>query len=184
MKKSFTFILFGILVFYAGKVSSQARYDKGNILINGGIGVGYYYSHGGIPIVISGEYAVTDAITVGPYLGYTSRAYSYSYWKYRYTFIDFGVRGSYHFAKHLNLNIDKLDLYGGILIGYLGSRYKLVESPSGFGAGYYSYSNPYGSILRLGIFGGARYYFTDQFAAYGELGYGIAPLTFGLTVKF
>jgi hypothetical protein len=188
MKKLFTFILFGSLFFYAGKASSQASYDKGNILINGGIGVGYYYSRGGIPIILSGEYAVTDAITVGPYLGYTSRAYTNSYlgykWKYRYTFIDFGVRGAYHFAKHLNLNTDKLDLYGGVTLGYLSARYKVVEAPTAFGTTYYSYSNPYGSIFRAGLFIGARYYFADQIAAYTELGYGIAPWTLGLTVKF
>jgi hypothetical protein len=189
MKKLFTFILFSSLFFYGGKVSSQVNYDKGNILVNGGIGLGYYYSHGGIPILLSGEYALTDAITVGPYLGYTSRAYtnsSFGYkWKYRYTFLDFGARGSYHFGKHLNLNMDKLDLYGGVFLGYLSAHYKVVEAPSGLGAGYYnSYSSPYGSIVRVGIFGGARYYFSDQVAAYGELGYGIAPLALGLTVKF
>jgi hypothetical protein len=96
--------------------------------------------------------------------------------------VDFGVRGAYHFSKHLNLKTDKLDLYGGVFLGYLFANSKVLEAPSGYYAGYYN-NYSYGSTVRLGLFGGARYYFTDKVAAFGELGYGIAPLSIGVTFK-
>jgi len=183
MKKIIYLFLFSALFFNVKYASAQGQYDKGNILVNGGFGLGYYYSSGGIPILVSGEYAITDAISVGPYLGYTSRTFTEYTWKERYTFIDFGARGSYHFMKHLNLDIDKLDLYGGLFVGYLAANYKLVNAPVGYNAYYYN-TGTYGSVARVGIYAGARYYFTDMFAAYAELGYGIAPLSLGVTLKF
>jgi hypothetical protein len=188
MKKIFNFIIYSSLFLYAGNVSSQVKYDKGDILLNGGIGVGYYYGNGGLPIFVSGEYAITDAISVGPYLAYTSKSYSNGYfgysWKYRYTFIDFGARGAYHYGKHLNLRTDKLDLYGGVFLGYITAIYRVVDTPAGFSSSYYNNNNAYASTVRAGVFAGARYYFTEQFAAMGEVGYGIAPLSLGVTFNF
>ena len=176
MKKVFTTLCFSVLFFAGRNASAQAEIDKGNVLINAGIGLGYYYA-GGVPLIFSAEWAINDAISIGPYLGYTSYTYKWGYagfnGRYKYTFIDIGVRGSYHFTKHLNLNTDKLDLYGGVFLGYVASSY------SGDG----DFDDNYPGTVRAGLFGGARYYFTDAFAVNGELGYGIAPLTIGVTFK-
>lgn len=175
MKKIYVFAV--ACVFFLGmqlNTNGQAAIDKGNVLLNLGLGAGYYYA-GGVPFVFSAEFAINDAITIGPYIGFTSYRYRYtSAYRYSYTFIDIGARGAYHFSKHLNLNTDKLDLYGGALLGYVASSY----SGDSFG-----YRDPYGGNVRFGIFGGARWYFTDKFAVNGEVGYGVAALLAGITLK-
>jgi len=165
------------LVFSASLASGQARYDKGDFLLNGGIGLGYYYA-GGVPLLLSGEWAVTDVITVGPYLGYTSYNYNWgSGYRWRYTFLDIGVRGSYHFSELFEIRNEQVDVYGGAFLGFLVSSY---SGDSFFG----SDNDPYAGGLRLGIHAGVRYFFSEKVAGYAELGYGIAPLSLGLTFKF
>jgi hypothetical protein len=173
MKKIYVFAI--ACVFFLGmqfNTYGQAAIDKGNVLLNLGLGVGYYYA-GGVPLVISAEFAINDAITIGPYLGYTSYRYRFSS-GYRYTFVDIGVRGAYHFSKHINLNTDKLDLYGGALLGYVASSY----TGDNFG-----YRDPYGATVRFGVFGGARWYFAEKVAVNGEVGYGVAAMLVGITFK-
>ncbi len=164
-----------VMVFSAAFASAQARYDKGDLLLNAGIGLGYYYA-GGVPLLVSGEWAVNDVITVGPYLGYTSYSYNWGFGgRWRYTFIDIGVRGSYHFSELFEIRNEKVDVYGGAFLGFLISSYS--------GDDFNGYNDPYSGGLRLGIHAGARYFFSEKVAGYGELGYGIAPLSLGLTFK-
>jgi hypothetical protein len=174
MKKSIKLLCISALLFLAQEASAQADYSKGDVLLNAGIGLGYYYA-GGTPIVFSVEFAVSDVFSIGPYLGFTS--YSH-HWvnNYRYTFIDFGVRGSYHFSKHLNLNTNKLDLYGAALLGYVAASYSDRHHVSG-------YYDPYPSGVRGGLVGGVRYYFSSMFSVNGEVGYGISPVLVGMSFK-
>jgi hypothetical protein len=177
MKNIVKFLCIIAMVFSVTFASGQARYDKGDFLLNAGIGLGYYYA-GGVPLLISGEWAVNDVITVGPYLGYTSYNYNWGGGnRWRYTFLDIGVRGSYHFSELFEIRDEKVDVYGGAFLGFLVSSY------SGDGTGTFD-NDPYGGGLRLGIHAGVRYYFSPRVAGYGELGYGIAPLGLGLTFKF
>jgi hypothetical protein len=171
MKNLSKFLCLVVLVFSASFASAQARYDKGDVLINAGIGLGYYYA-GGVPLLLSAEFGVNDVITVGPYLGYTS--YNWGFGSgYRLAFIDFGVRGSYHFSELFEIRNEKVDIYGGAFLGYVVSSY-----PSEL-QGY----DPYPGRFRLGIHAGVRYFFTEAVAGYGELGAGIAPLSLGLSFK-
>ncbi len=178
MKKTVKFLCAVAMVLSATFASGQARYDKGDVLLNAGLGLGYYYA-GGVPLLLSLEFAVNDVFTVGPYLGYTSYSYNYfntAGYRYRYTFFDLGVRGSYHFNEIFEITNEKVDIYGGAFLGYVVSSYS-GDNISGF-------SDPYASGLRLGIHAGARYFFSQKVAGYAELGYGIAPLSLGLTFKF
>ncbi|HLT73991.1 MAG TPA: hypothetical protein VKZ68_02865 [Ohtaekwangia sp.] len=174
MKKVLTVLCFSVILFAAQNVSAQAEIDKGNVLLNGGFGFGYYYA-GGVPILFSADFAINDAITIGPYLGFTSWRRNYFGYRWSYTFIDFGARGAYHFSKHIDNLTPKLDLYGGVMLGYRVASYSY--------SGALDLDNDYPSAVTAGLFGGARYYFTDRFAAYGELGYGVAPLMLGVTFK-
>lgn len=175
MKKTVKFLCVILMVFSATFVSGQARYDKGDVLLNAGIGLGYYYA-GGVPLLLSLEFAVNDVITVGPYLGYTSYNYGYFNNDFKYTFFDIGAKGSYHFSELFEINNEKVDVYGGAFLGFVVSSYS--------GDAFSGYNDPYASRLRLGIHAGARYFFSEKVAGYGELGYGIAPLSLGLTFKF
>lgn len=179
MKNIFKFLCVIAIVFSCTFASGQSRYDKGDVLLNAGIGLGYYFA-GGVPLLVSAEWVVNDVISVGPYLGYTSYSYNYGWlgsgYKYKYTFFDLGVRASYHFSELFEIRNEKVDVYGGAFLGFVISSY----SGDDFGG---NYSDPYAGGLRLGIHAGARYYFSEKVAGYGELGYGIAPLSIGLTFK-
>jgi hypothetical protein len=173
MKKLILLGTITLLVSFA----SKAQYQKGDFLLNAGIGLGYYYA-GGVPLMISGEYAFTDKLTIGGYLSYTTwNRTPFSSAKYHYSFVDFGARGSYHFSELFGITNEKLDIYGGAFLGYA------VGSSSYTGPGF-AVSDTYGSHVSTGIFAGARYYFAEKVAGYGELGYGISPLSIGLTFKF
>ena len=80
--------------------------------------------------------------------------------------------GTYHFVDL----VDKLDLYGGITLGAKIYTYSYY--------GGYEDSNKASMGLLDEFFAGARYYFTDNFAVMGELGYGIAWLKAGVSLKF
>jgi hypothetical protein len=175
MKKVFTVLCVVVTLASAQTAMGQVDYAKGDVLLNFGFGAGYAYA-GGTPIMASAEFAINDAVSIGPYLAFTNYGYRAAGYKWNYTFIDFGARGSYHFSKHLNLNTDKLDLYGGALVGFVTSRF---DDNSGA-----TYADPYGNTLRGGIFAGARWYFSEKFAVNGELGAaGITPLMLGITFK-
>jgi hypothetical protein len=174
MKKVIVILSFCALILSSRHAFAQYEYDKGDVLINAGLGFGYFYASG-VPVTASVEFAITDAISVGPYLGFTGYRYNFLGYKYNYTFIDIGARGSYHFSKHIDMNTDKLDLYGAVLLGYTISSFSGDDAPG--------YSDNYPSIVKFGLAAGARWYFTDRFAVNGEVGYGIAPLMLGVTFK-
>lgn len=175
MKHIFKFLCVIVMVFSASFASGQGRYDKGDFLLNAGIGLGYYYA-GGVPLLVSGEWAVNDVITVGPYLGYTSYSYRWAgYGRWKYNFIDIGVKGSYHFNEVFEITDERIDVYGGLSLGYLISSYS--------GDDFFGVNDPYPDVFRLGIHIGARYFFTEKVAGFGELGYGVAPLALGVTFK-
>ena len=173
MKNILKFLCVIVVVFCASSASAQGRYDKGDVLLNAGIGLGYYYA-GGVPLLLSAEWAVNDAISVGPYFGYTSYRYRYLT-NYNFSFIDFGVRGSYHFNELFEIRNEQVDVYGGVFLGYVVSTYPREFKDYNL--------DPYPGKLRLGIHAGVRYFFTQSVAGYAELGAGIAPLALGFSFK-
>lgn len=186
----------------SGLVQAQS-YKQGQVDFNLGVGVGntyvharYYtgagYSYSSIPTLnASGEYGVTDAIGIGGYIGYSSFKYSYSNtwfnnggWhsyvdEYRYSFMILGVRGAYHLDELIQ--VDKLDAYGGLMLGYNLARYTYSSTDPGRNNLVYAGQN-YGG-LAYSLFVGARYRFTDNIGVFGELGYGISILNLGLNIK-
>jgi len=92
------------------------------------------------------------------------------YLKYSYTVI--GVRGNYHFYT-----TDKLDTYGGLMLGYD------VVTDKWHGTGSADYKGS-GSEAACSLFVGARYYFAPGIAVFAELGYSIAILNLGIAFKF
>jgi hypothetical protein len=171
MKKILLLVAFSTIL----AIQSQAQYDKGDFLLNVGVGAGYYYA-GGVPLIVSAEWFVTDKISVGPYLGYTRWNNRWTAYDYRYTFIDIGARGSYHFSELFGINNENMDVYGGVLLGFTASSYTGPNSTF--------YNDVYDNRVTIGPFAGFRYFFAPKVAGYGELGYGISPLAIGLTFKF
>jgi hypothetical protein len=182
MKKSFLFSLTCIVCLTVAQLDSFAQYEKGDIILNPGLGLGYWYGGGSgfaVGFCINAEFSITDDIAVGPYFAYTHKNYNYGSvinGDYNYNFIDIGARGSYHFARLLNVNNDKFDPYAGAFIGF-------VSSSGNADPIYNGYYTSYGSRVQAGVFAGARYYFSDKFAAFGEVGAGLHPVFIGVTFK-
>ncbi len=166
-------------------------FEKGNHAINLGIGFGNtgYLGAGykGFIPSISGsyEYGIVEipmgaelkgVVGVGGYIGWATSRYEYTYWNdlsYHYNSIYFGARGNYHF-----IFMDKLDTYAGIWLGY-----KVVNGKWKGSGTVPSDWNATSSSVAGGAYVGARWYFTDTFAAYAELGYLISVFNIGVTFK-
>jgi hypothetical protein len=165
-------------------------FDEGDLVFSAGIGLGStYYTYGSYyhtvvpPLFLSGDYCLREDLGpgnlgVGGFLGFSSYKYHYDVsgydygWKYNTMIIS--ARGTYHFTEL----VDKLDIYGGVLIGakivtneefgdYTGSDYTVNKSGPVFD-----------------IFAGVRYQLTDNFGVMSELGYGIAWFKIGIALKF
>lgn len=156
--------------------NANAQYEKGNIDVNVGFGLGSTIGAGKTqlpPLSLSVDYGYSDQISIGGYLGYTSSKdefpiLNYS-WKFSYLII--GVRGAYH----LDL-VENLDTYAGVMLGYNIASAKFEGSLSGI-------PEPKVGGIAYSGFAGARYHFNEKLGVFGELGYGISFLNLGLTMK-
>ena len=177
MKKLLTFsFLLAVLLTTSFAGFSQA-YKQGDKLLNATIGLNSGYGGFGsstIPLGVSFEVGITEAISVGGFADYTSFKYSGSD---GWSFLYFGGRGSYHVNELLKINSDKIDVYGGLGLGYYTASYSGATNPL--------YTGAYGNTIFFTGFIGGRYYFTDKIGAVVELGGGgVSNIKAGLTVKF
>ena len=161
-------------------VGQDQTFGKGDNVINLGIGFGgswysgYGFGWNGVTrlptLSLSYEHCIVgslwddrSSIGVGGQFGYTRIKWKDSDWRISNTTI--GVRGALHYAF-----VDKLDTYAGLMMGY-----KIVSDNSDW-----NYKNQFVSDYYLG----ARYYFSDNFAAFAELGYYWSLLNIGVSLKF
>ncbi len=173
-----------LLVIAVGLSFSQMAYKKGDQVINVGIGIGGLagaYGTGSVAITGGYEYGVTENISLGGVVGYSSSTDDFGFgYGWKYTYIIIGARGAYHVDLFHNPNIDT---YGGILLGYnIVSSKATGNFPTlyGYSLGSYSASSSY---LEYGIFVGGRYYFNPHWAVQAELGYGLGILNVGLAYR-
>lgn len=169
MKKLYFFslALMGFLLF---NPNAQAQGDgyafqEGDLVLNAGIGLGTTFTFAGtlgLPFGAGVEYGVTDAIGVGGFVGYASGGGLSVFY--------IGAKGSYHFNELLNLDNDQLDLYGGLSIYY--RNFSVTGINFGIGSG-----------IQPGFHIGGRYYFSETFGAYAELGNSYGWLTAGVVFK-
>lgn len=184
MKKLLLLLL--VVVFAFTQLLAQESTFKGDKVVNFGIGLGStlytgsYYKTAVPPISASMEVGIVSllndkaTIGIGGYLGYSSykeNIYSSTYY-WSSSDLIIGARGTFHYAL-----LDKLDTYAGLI---LGAR---IESWKWHGTGTEPSHSSSGG-LASSEFIGARYYFSNNFAVMGELGYGIAWLTLGVALKF
>lgn len=174
MKKLLSSLLIlALLSFFSEGAMAQA-YQKGDKLLNLGIGLGTYGA-GGIGLGGSFEYGIHEAISVGALAGFSGRA-NYLGSGVRWSVLTIGARGSYHFNELLNLDTDQIDLYAGLGLGYRNISWNY--NGSGLGNGYGS-----GGILFLGHIGG-RYYLKPNLGIFAELGSSFGVLQAGVAFKF
>ncbi|RYU97365.1 hypothetical protein [Emticicia agri] len=148
--------------------ASGGGYAKGDNLLNVGIGLSSYYY--GNPIGISFEKGIEKDLSIGGQFDYNSGSY-YGY-SSGYKAYYLGARGSIHLCRLLKINVDKLDLYAGLGLGYRHFRWN--DSYYGNNGG-----------LFFNYFIGGKYYFTEKFGGFTELGYtGLSSVRVGLALKF
>ena len=177
--------LFSLMFAFVGIMSllaQESTFSKGDKVANLSIGLGssvYAGLGGGIPPVgASFEYGVKDNLFnekshlgIGGYAGFTSASQDIMGMKIAYSSIIIGARGVVHYDL-----VDNLDTYGGVLLGYNIASSKVT------GRTLPITPASYGGLVYAG-FVGARYYFTPKLAAMAELGYGIALLNIGVSLK-
>ena len=153
----------------------QTAYQSGDIIINGGVGLGSSV-YGSLSLNGGVEYFINDEFSIGGAIGYSGYSRNYIFNDpLRVSVFYIGPRGSFHLSEAIGIDNEALDLYAGAFIGfgivtvsYRGDRYR----------GYNDFSN-----FGYDIFGGARYQFNENLAAYGELGFGISVLQLGVTFR-
>jgi hypothetical protein len=177
-----------LLVICSLTLSGNAQpFVTGDKVINVGLGIGSTlysgagYKSGLPPVSASFEYGLMELgpgiLGIGGYLGLSTykweSTFSGSTYGWKYSNVIIGARGYYHYNF-----IEKLDTYGGLLLGYnIVSSKETGDWP--FGIDYTANS----SSVAWSFFIGGRYYFTDSFAVMAELGYGIAWLIIGVSLK-
>jgi hypothetical protein len=170
--------------------SAGETFVKGSTAVNLGIGVGlgYGYGYGSIKSLpamsLSVERGFIDGIGpgtigIGGLIGYKGYHYDYAGgYKSSWNNILVSARGTYHYNILENA---KLDTYGGISVGVRLQTWKDTYYDSRPELKGYNSSTAY---ITSGIFVGARYFFTDNIGAFGELGYDMNYLKVGLSAKF
>ena len=180
MKKSYILSLVcAIALALSGTNAFAQKFEKGSVIINPGLGLGYWYAGSGFAVgfAANAEFSITDDIAIGPYIGFTHWTYDYAYAgnnDISYNFIDFGARGSYHFGRLLKVKNDNFDPYAGAFLGFVTSSNNYDDN---------GYADPYDGAVRGGLYAGARYFFSDKFGVFGELGVGYYPVFLGVTFK-
>lgn len=155
MKKlTFISILFLNLFITCSYAQDNPNFAQGQYDLNVGIGLGATLGvGGGLPISASLDFGINDQISIGGYFGFINFPES------NFSYSIFGGRAAYHYPL-----IDNMDTYGGFMIGF--NRTTVVGGRGG-------------GLVPAGFIGG-RYLFSDAFAGFAELGYGISYLTIGV----
>jgi hypothetical protein len=177
MKKILATLAFLLL---AAPVFSQS-FQRGQIDIFAGLGIPpLSRSFGSIsrkvtiyvpPVAVGAEYAFSNRFSIGILAGFQKIKTVFKGFSNidssQNTTLAIGVRGAYHFAKK-----GKIDAYAGLSVFYYTTTGKTNEEP---------YNN---NSFLPGIFTGIRYRFTQQFAAFAELGISYPVLSAGIDMRF
>lgn len=181
-----------LLMVISSAITAQPFKVKSNVI---GLGIGFGGTIGNYSISnqTPGFHAIyergvwnvrdVDVISLGGYLGYEGyknefNSFSYAYTqKWNYTIV--GFRSCYHYNGFTKL--PKLDVYGGAMLSFNFLSYT-YEDNDPFVADYID--KDYNSSVTGSIFVGGRYFFTENFGAYSELGFGVNTITAGVCFKF
>jgi hypothetical protein len=173
-------------------VNAQS-FERGDVLISPGIGLGLYgvgYGIGfAVPLTLNLDIGVADYISIGGYVSHWSKTWDYSlYGKYKFSSTHVGARGSFHWGKYLEeeLNLDiipeKMDLY---VTGWLGfNARKATWAPSGNSI-LLTNDLEWENRAQVGAQIGARYFPKKNFGFFAE--WGGTPTAYsnwGITFKF
>lgn len=181
MRKFFCTI---IVIFIFSANGTSQTFQQGDNVINVGIGLGSALDAGnGKPNIgfnASYERGIWEAgpglVSLGGYAGRVSFKDDGPGYEQKWNYTVIGVRGAWHYTE---LNHEKFDVYAGVMASYNILDYS-YKSSSGITYSGDSYSNSLGGS----VFAGGRYYFTNNIAAFVEVGYGATFFNGGIAFKF
>lgn len=167
--------------------SNAQTFKNGDFNLNAGIGLGYTYSlYSGATswpaLVVSADKGVKDlpdlgVLSIGGTIGYKHISASGTGYDWSWSDLYVGARGALHFSS---ISSDKLDVYGGVSLGLRFYTYPTVVYDGFYDLNIEKKTHTGGFF---GIYGGAKYSFTDKIGGFAELGYDIAWLKLGVSFK-
>ncbi len=165
--------------------ASAQMFNKGDAVINLGVGLGSTYDlgiggTGGFGLNAGMEYGVYTLPKIGVFSAggifswsHASNDY-YGYNSVSWNEIFFGARAAFHLTM---LEVDNLDVYGGVTLGIRSHSTPELVNNNDF-RNHYSV-DPFG-----GVFVGGRWYFTPGFGVFSELGYDVSWFKAGVSLRF
>ena len=202
LKRVLAFTFF-IGLSHTGSSQADLAIEKGNLLLNPSITLGWYnYGYGYDlvniipPVAFNFEYATHNYLSFGVEAEYAVRNYKeFDFvtggYQYKYEYKGIAVRGSFHYLDFLKnlledklgqFNSYKLDFYVGASTGVL-----IVNSTQKWGGvnGEQGHElKQFDSAFQFGYFAGFRYYFSDRFGTFLESGKNsLGWAKVGLTLK-
>ena len=170
--------------------SGDEPFGVGTNAVNLGIGLGSRYGYGAG--FFGGSSSVSPALSisyergiiplgpgvlgVGIFAGYQGATYDFGGGdKWKYTDIIVTLRGAFHYPIAA---VPPLDVYGGLGLGLRHAGVSYSGNP------LYNIGAVSSNEAAVGLFAGARYYFTSSIGAFAELGYDQTYLKGGLAIKF
>ena len=179
----FVFTLVSISAFSMDILNFPPPIDKGDLLVNAGIGFGTFGSRNWNmripPLAASLEYCLPVELPIS--VGGMFSFFSYGWDRpggdsWTYNFMVFAARGNWHW----NFDVSWLDFYTGLSLGYQHFTERYSGPDSVWANNFYSWNY---SGLYWATQAGARFFFTDKIGAFAELGHPVW-LKAGVTFKF
>lgn len=182
--KSLIFFAYAICI---ASAASAQPFQKDTKVISAGVGLGSslgtFSSSSQTPALsASYEQGVWDIggpgiISLGGYAGTKSFKYSGPGYTQKWNYTIIGIRSAYHYN---GIKSDEFDVYGGVMLSYNILNYKFKDD----NGSDFNRHGSYGSGTGFTIYIGGRYFFSQNLAAFAELGYGVSYLTLGVAYKF
>lgn len=168
-------------------ISTTQAQDK-KFIVGGGFGSGDFFAgNAPFPIHLFAEKTIRENITGGIFLSYGRDKDDYRSGSYYYSYTEsafrIAARGNYNFNELLKINDEKLQIYGGAMIGFRYGRVKYDDNYTGLGSLVTTLGTIGGSGFFSGIHVGGRYLLTEKLGAYLELGRAASWVKIGIVTS-
>lgn len=167
-----------LAAFVVASLASTASAQFENQKNYAGVHIGLSGIGSALTLGLDYERGVTDIGQVGPGIigvGGLFDLFSYSVYDGKWTYMDLGVSGMYHFV----LDNKKLDPFIGLVVGYEVTSWSWNSTYSGYG-----WPSPTAGGFTLGGSAGIRYFLNDNWALQARVGFGFYIIAVGADYKF